>query len=160
MYFSEKSIEDMRERFHSLPQRLDKLVAMYSNRQYRNDEARQFAIYGFIRRAQILRHTIEEVFDKLPPDCGSMPEIESRTAALVNLHAFTMSAFGAIDNLAWIWVKEKSIRYPDGTTIRMHHIGLGPKNTYIRGTFSAEFQQHLRSLKKWFKNLEGRRHPL
>ena len=39
-------------------------------------------------------------------------------------------------------------------------LGKGEKYKYLRGTFSAEFQQHLTGLNDWFDHLEEWRHAL
>jgi hypothetical protein len=107
-----------------------------------------------------MKHAIVKVFDLLPPDEGDIPDAETRTEALVNLHAFVMNVFGAIDNLAWIWVLEKKITCRDGSTLPQRYVGLGPKDAALRSSLSPRFRMHLRGLKKWFRYLEDFRHAL
>ena len=68
--------------------------------------------------------------------------------------------FGALDNLAWIWVEEKGIKNEDGNQLREERVGLGKKHKQIRRTFSPEFRQYLNDNHEWFKHLADFRHAL
>jgi hypothetical protein len=78
--------------------------------------------------------------------------------AMINLQAFIFNAFGCIDNLA-CWVKEKGLQH-DGSPIPDTWIGLRENNTFVRQSFSIEFQEYLNGRNAWFKNLENFRHAL
>ncbi len=58
-----------------------------------------------------------------------------------------MNVFGALDNLAWIWVSEKSL------AIDQMKIGLGPKCKAVRASFSPEMQDYLSKLEPWFAHI-------
>ena len=44
--------------------------------------------------------------------------------AATAIQAFTMNAFGCLDNIAWIWVYEKDIKSGDGTELQRKNVGL------------------------------------
>ena len=60
------------------------------------------------------------------------------------LQSFIFNVFGSIDNLAWIWVKEKQTRDKKGRPLRGQQVGLTAGCAAVRDTFSSEFQQYLR----------------
>jgi hypothetical protein len=68
--------------------------------------------------------------------------------------------FGCIDNLAWIWVKEKPVNDNRGRPLRDQQVGLRPRCMAVRETFSPEFQQYLVSRGGWFRYLDNYRHAL
>jgi hypothetical protein len=43
---------------------------------------------------------------------------------MINIQAFVFNVFGSIDNLAWIWVQEKSLAKEDGSAIPSAWVGL------------------------------------
>jgi hypothetical protein len=60
---------------------------------------------------------------------------------------FVMNVFGALDNLAWIFVSEKALK------IRRMEIGLGPKCTTVRASFSQEMRDYLAGQDEWFADI-------
>jgi hypothetical protein len=79
---------------------------------------------------------------------GGLPrgDTEELSDATINVQSFVFNVFGALDNLAWIWMEEHGQKRADGTPIPDGHIGLGPKNTSVRATFSTDFQTYLATL--------------
>lgn len=160
MFFGDRAIENLAESYATLGTRHDQLVEAYISHAFTSEKAARFAREGFNRRLAVMKHAIIEVFDLLPPNEDDIPDVETRTKALVNLHAFVMNVFGALDNLAWIWVLEKKISCRDGSTLPQRYVGLGPKDIALRSSLSDAFRMHLRGLKKWFHYLEDFRHAL
>ena len=58
-----------------------------------------------------------------------------------------MNLFGALDNLAWIWVSEKPLK------VGKREIGLGPKCELVRISFSPEMRDFLIGLDAWFAHI-------
>jgi hypothetical protein len=79
---------------------------------------------------------------------------------MINIQAFVFNVFGSIDNLAWIWVREKGLAMDDGLPIPNAWVGLGKKNRFVRHSFSTEFQEFLKGLNDWFDHLDDFRHAL
>jgi hypothetical protein len=126
----------------------------------RNDRAREFATHGFSRRIRTLRHRIENVFNRLPPDDDAIPTTETCIDAAAYVQAFLLNVFGALDNLAWTWVQEKDIKNQDGGQLKETRVGLGKKYRDIRRTFSQQLRGYLGGHQDWFKHLADFRHAL
>ena len=58
-----------------------------------------------------------------------------------------MNVFGALDNLAWIWVSEKPLK------VGRKQIGLGPKCEVVRASFSDEMCDYLTGFCDWFDHI-------
>lgn len=69
----------------------------------------------------------------------TIPTSEICIDATAYVQAFLFNVFGALDNLAWIWVQEKDIRNNDGGQLKDTRVGLGKKYREIKRTFSNEF---------------------
>jgi len=57
--------------------------------------------------------------------------------------------YGAIDNLAWVWVHERGL----DTKIHRNRVGFREKHTEVRTSFSQDFQDYLRKLDPWLTYL-------
>ena len=79
---------------------------------------------------------------------------------MVYIQAFTFNAFACVDNLAWIWVCEQQLTTDRGEAIPLSMVGLSKKCRIVRRSLPSDFQQHLKSLDKWFDQLENFRHAL
>ena len=82
------------------------------------------------------------------------------TDATINIQSFVFNVFGAVDNLAWVWMAENGQKRGDGMPIPNGRIGLGPENTAVRRTLSNELQNYLKTLDAWFRPLADLRHAL
>ena len=56
-----------------------------------------------------MHHCIERVFAMLPREQGERPADPVLLDATVYIQSFVMNVFGALDNLAWIWVSERPL---------------------------------------------------
>ena len=160
MFFSETALKELGEKFETVKSRHDELRDAYCAYKFKQEAAREFAIYGFVRRINILKQCVSDVFALLPPESDDVPAIETRTDAVICIQAFVINAFGAIDNLAWVWVKEKSITKKDGNPLPNNWVGLRRNNKLVVSTLSDDLQVHLAGLAKWFGYLEEFRHAL
>jgi hypothetical protein len=106
----------------------------------------------------VLRGT-QNVFKVLPPDQEGIPTDDSRHDAEINIQAALMNAFGATDNLAWVWLKEKKTG-KNGKPLDKSEVGLRKRNDRVRSTFSEDFQHYLLSRDDWFDGLVDYRDAL
>jgi hypothetical protein len=143
-----------------IPQKYQKLLFAFFDRKYRSERGSEFAMQGFTRRLRTLRRCIDRVFVLLPPESGDIPTDEAREDATIALQAFIFNVFGCLDNLARVWVEEKSVRKPDGSPLRDGAIGFAAKYDYVRQSFSERFRAYLQTREEWFVTLEGYRHAL
>jgi hypothetical protein len=160
MYFSEKAIKQLAADYSAMPGRLKTLLERFILLNTSSPRAREFARQGFPRRVKVMALCITNVFEKIPPERTDVPSRDELSNATINIQSFVFNVFGAIDNLAWIWMMECGQKRRDGTPIRDTHIGLGPDNTSVRGTLSQEFQSYLATLDAWFKHIATLRHAL
>ncbi len=160
MYFSEKALAQLAEGYSSVKHKYEHLVLGYFTRTYKDAKAQEYAMHGFVRRLKTLVRCIENVFTILPPERTALPTANELADAVINIQAFVFNVFGSIDNLAWIWVQERSITNPDGTPLNRTRVGLTAKNEIVRASFSKEFRDYLVGLDEWICHLEDFRHAL
>ena len=113
------------------------------------------------RRLKVLARCISNVFTEFTPERTELPSRDELSDATINVQSFVFNVFGAIDNLAWVWMHDYiGQKRADGTPIPDGHIGLGAKNANVRATLSKEFQDYLTTLDEWFDQLADLRHAL
>jgi hypothetical protein len=160
MFFSEAALKSLADDLSALDGKLNKLVEGYVGLKLSKPRAQEFASQGFPRRLKTMARCIKNVFALIPPARQELPTSDALSDATINVQGFVFNTYGAVDNLAWIWVSEKGQTRGDGTPIPDSHVGLGPDNTSVRQTFSAEFQAYLAGLDDWMKFLAKLRHAL
>jgi hypothetical protein len=160
MHFSADKIRELREEHAKLFVKCHKLIEAYVYRTYWCDKAKEYAIHGVSRRMKIIIRCVDNTFLALPPEVATLPLTDDLADAVINIQSFVFNIFGAIDNLAWIWVSEKGLLEKNETPLRPRSVGLGKKNMVVRGSLSVRFQEYLNELDSWFENLENFRHAL
>lgn len=115
--------------------------------------------HGFLRRLSFIEHCAEKVFELVPPDCVDPTQDALRDTSAF-LHSFIINTFGAIDNLAWLWVREAQIVDGRGRDLNRSRVGLTPGHEYLRGTLSDVTRDYLATTDGWFAYLEEYRHAL
>ena len=159
MPYSDRALEDMRTRLAEMPRKAASLREAYVIRSYRHRRGREFAFNGFSRRVGVLERCVEKVFEILPPERTMLPTRQELYDSDIHLHAFVFNIFGALDNLAWIWVYERLTG--DGRpVIRSRDVSLNRADAAIRDSFSPAFQSYLTDLSSWFQHQENYRHAL
>lgn len=161
MYFSEDLLNKLKDEFALLQSRYNTLLLTYHQHKYRCTKSAEYAEHGFMRRLGTLLRCVQNVFEILPPDRGDgAPPRSEVLDATINIQAFVFNLFGAIDNLAWVWVSETGLCQKDGSPLPSAWIGLGPGNTFVRESLPVDFREYLSSTDSWFKHLENFRHAL
>lgn len=117
------------------------------------DSAKEYAEHGFARRLKTLKRCIEQIYTICHPDRKGKPSSEELTDISIYLQSFVFNVFGAIDNLAWVWVKQNKISYAKNQDVRF-------SNPKVVDTLSQDFREYLKSLSDWFSFQEGFRHAL
>jgi hypothetical protein len=67
-----------------------------------------------------------------------IPDRDNVVDATIAIQAFTMNAFGCLENIAWIWLYEKDVKNGDGTELDPMEVGLGKKK--LRKALTQQFQ--------------------
>jgi hypothetical protein len=158
--FTKAALNQIVDAYNTLDKRYLDLLVAYTSRNFADERAREYGSNGFPRRLGILVRCIQNVFTLLPPENTDIPSRERRLDAMINLHACVFNVYGALDNLAWIWIQERKITRPDGKPIPEKWIGLGPENKCLRESFSKDLQDRLDTLNPWFEHLANFRHAL
>lgn len=122
--------------------------------------AREFAHHGLGRRLSTLARCITRIFELLPPEEEGIPEREILLDATVYLQSFVFNTFGALDDLAFIWVCEKQVKKANGQPLPNGRIGLSRNMEEVRGSLSDALRDYLIQIDPWFSHLENYRHAL
>jgi hypothetical protein len=159
-YYTDEALEKLEGASADLQGRWMRLVQRCIDHQFRNAEAREFALHGFGRRMGSLVRCIDNTFSAIPPELDRVPSSDETEDAAIQVQSFIINVFGCLDNLAWVWVLEGNITKPNGGPIPQEWVGLRRQNTLVRTSFSEEFQIYLESICDWFDYLEDYRHAL
>lgn len=160
MYFSQEAIDQLAADYGSVTaKRLEVCEALLS-RAYEVPRAREFAVHGVSRRLRTMSRCIEKVFTILPPEREDQPSMDELVDGVVHIQAFIFNSFACIDNLAWIWVCERTLTSDKGESIPPAKIGFGRKCRLVRRSLPADLRNHLKLLNPWFDHLENFRHAL
>ncbi|OYU68593.1 MAG: hypothetical protein CFE28_00400 [Alphaproteobacteria bacterium PA2] len=126
---------------------------------FADEVAREMMRHGMSRRIADLKHSLDRIFEILPPDAEA-PSRRDLYDATAFLQAFVINTFGAIDNLAWVWAREANVRDKRDRPLVRSLIGLTPDHQILRGSLSEKTQAYLQSLDPWFEYQEEYRHAL
>jgi hypothetical protein len=148
------------EDYAALNGKLDDLLVKFFTLTLTNPRAMEYARQGVPRRLKVLARCITNVFTGIPPERNELPSRDALSDATINIQSFVFNVFGAVDNLAWVWMHQNGQKRQDGTPIPDGHIGHGPNNTSVRATLSQELRDYLATLDKWFEHLADLRHAL
>lgn len=159
-YFKQDVLVQLAEGFDAIAGREQYLRNSFISRQYKSEDAREYAIHGVGRRLGVLAHCIKQIFTRLPPETDNIPTREVLLDTTVCIQAFVFNTFGLLDNLAFVWVNEKNIKKPNGQPLPNGRVGLTADKTEVRQSFSAEMQAYLATRDDWIKYLENFRHSL
>lgn len=159
-YYTDEGLQKIEEGYANLSQRCMAIQERCMEYKFFNERAKEFALHGFARRLNTLARCIQNVFDVIPPELEGVPTADEVKDAAIQVQAFVINVFGALDNLAWMWVLETDLKKPNGEEIPPEWIGLRPPNTLVRRSFSHDLQAYLDNMAEWFEYQEGYRHAL
>ncbi|MER9674494.1 hypothetical protein [Mesorhizobium sp. M0208] len=159
-YFSEESIEQLKGGLSPVLRGLRDLQARALSHGFASDVAREYAYQGFGRRLDTCRRCVSRVFDLIPVDLEGVPNDDARKDAELHIHAFLLAVYGALDNLALVWVKEREIIKPNGNPLNSSYIGFRPGNSIVRESLPDALQKKLAGYDGWFGQHEDYRHAL
>lgn len=170
MFFSSDQVNQLTEEYSKVDSKYQKLLMQYTALKLNNQEAYEYAYHGFTRRIGTLKRCIDNIYTICPPDQSEKLSREQCLDLGINLQSFAFNIFGCIDNLAWIWTKEKQLKNKKEQPLSGPSVGLmsPEKNKIIRDSFSQDFQDYLSNLRKvdkedddkWHDILEDFRHAL
>jgi hypothetical protein len=150
----------LREGFSEIRPKADALMLRLVSRTYATPAGREYAENGVARRIQTIARCVERVYQLLPPQQVDIPERDILYDATINIQAAVFNTYGALDNLAFVWVFERAILGGNGLPLPNGRIGLTRDKEQVRASFSEAMQQYLANKDSWFANLESFRHSL
>lgn len=159
-YFRESDLCEMAERGAAVPAKALELTEALLSRRYSSDRAKEHAHHGVARRISTLARCIDQIYAILPPGLEGIPAKGACSDAAIFVQAFVFNTFGALDNLAHIWVGEKDLRGDNGRPLPNSRIGLTDDKAEVRASFSMPLQAYLANLEPWFSYLKSFRHSL
>jgi hypothetical protein len=159
-FYAPHQLVELQQGYSTVNRAYERLLAEYLSLRLSNQAAYEYARHGFARRLGTLKRCIENVYSIYPPERSDKPSREECLDLAINLQSFMFNVFGCIDNLAWIWVKEKDVRDKQDGPLRAQQIGLRSGCIAVRNTFSVRFSDYLSSRDDWFSHLEDYRHAL
>lgn len=143
--YKRDALLELREVYASIPGRLRKLQNKWWDQKLKSEAATEFALHGFLRRVKTLQRCIDNAFRLVSPMARNVPSDARLSDAAINIQAFYANLFGAMDNLAWVWVHERGLK------IARTRVGLKAEHKELRGTLSPMFQDYLASRDDWMK---------
>ena len=160
MSFSAENLEKLHAEAATIGPRFLALQEAILTHTYRTVRAKEFAQHGLVRRVKTIARAIRRFNEILPPERADLPNSDELTDAAAYVQAHVFNVFGAMDNLAWIWVQEKGLTKANGQPLPDSYVGLRVGNTLVRQSFSQDFHAYLKTLDTWFEMQENFRHAL
>jgi hypothetical protein len=161
---SQSTIEDI-----DLPAALAKVLAQLDNlsqefrvHEYSNDAAKRMASHGICRRLSLLEYSSQRIFEAISPTEQSPFFSSGQVEATAMYQVFIFNLYGAIDNLAWVWVLETNVRQASGDALDRKAIGFHPRKNYrtVRKSLPNQIDCWLTKAAPWFGYLSGSRNAL
>jgi hypothetical protein len=152
-FFDKEQAGDIKEHYQNLIDSYDDIFLELSESEFLSNDANEYFRHGFLRRIKILKRCLQNIFTISAPDNLSKLSFDERSDLEINLQCFIFHVYGCIDNLIWVWVKEKNFQFVDRKKISF-------KNKDIKKQFSSKFKLYLDSRKSWFEHIDNFRHSL
>lgn len=153
-YYTPEQIEELLAGHTEVLCSYCQIVATYNDFQYQQSRAREYALHGFLRRLKTLRRCVENIYSFCPPENTDRLTDEDHADLSINLQAFVFNVSGCLDNLAWIWVKEKGIK--------CSYKEVSFENKTVKSTLPENFRSYWNTSapKKWRDYLKSFRDAL
>jgi hypothetical protein len=103
------------------------------------ERAQEYVYHGVCRRLTIIRRCIDNIFSIFPIARTKFLGEEERSDLEINLHAFIINIDGLQDNIAWVYVMEKSLE----KVIKRGRLGVGLFNKNTQDHLPAELRAYL-----------------
>lgn len=69
-----------------------------------HDRVREHLLHGVARRVDVIGRTINNIFNRFPPDTARPLSKDALSDVQINLHALVINLYGVFDNWAWAFV--------------------------------------------------------
>ena len=156
--YSDEQLAQLMEGLETVADRAAIMVERLLSFSFKDPKAEEYAYHGLSRRITSIAHSVQRVFEELPPDMEGLPDLASREEATVHIQSVAFHTYGCFDNLAHIWVAERNIKRDDGRAIPPRLIGFGEKCEDVLASLPASLQSQLAEIRPWMRFLEAFRH--
>jgi hypothetical protein len=153
-------VQRLENELASLDSDHESLLVAFVTHAFKTPKAHEYATHGFARRVSTQVRCIKNVFRHLPPSRKRLPTSDELSDAQINIQSFVLNTFGALDNLAWIWVGERDLRDKEGQPLTKFAIGLSAKKKAVRASLSDDFSKYLATMDPWLLAMEDYRDSL
>jgi hypothetical protein len=159
MAFTDSQISEMKGSHSDCVSKLSWLLLSYVNSSYRSDKGREYGVHGFGRRLKSIQWCLGDVFDTIPlEEENPSPSALNRANSLI--HSFTINVFGALDNLAHIWVNENDVRDENGRLLSGRKVGFSKEHREFWKSLPIGLKSCVSSSAEWYLYLSNFRHAL
>lgn len=160
MFFSVQQVDQLNEEYQSIEGLYQQSLhsSLFFQQQLRNKDSHEFLVHGFLRRLEVLKRCIDNIFILCPLETSVLLEKDVLLDVAINLQTFVLNVFGCFDNLAWVFVKEKGIKINRGRVGFLKDV----LDDSIMSELSDELKNYLESERhdKWRKYLKDFRDAL
>lgn len=121
-----------------------------------NPDARDYAMYGVLRRLQMIWASLRAVRSIAPPDRSAPLSLEQTGKLSVELNAIYINIVGTADNVAWVLREE--IGSEQTKKLRPMQVCLD-NDKFLADENLRELADALAPLQEWLKDTKTRRNP-
>lgn len=112
--------------------------------------AQEYMRHGVCRRLKIIRRCIDNIFTIFPVERKELLSEEERSDLEINLHSFIINIYGLQDNIAWVYLIEKSLE----NVVEGGRSGVGLFNKKTQPHLPEKVREYLNSenIKSWHRD--------
>ncbi|NKB24225.1 MAG: hypothetical protein GKR87_07595 [Kiritimatiellae bacterium] len=85
------------------------LQTVQAGQESSHTEVKEHLLHGVARRLNVLKRTIENIFEDFPLTTTQPVDHEVLYDVQINLHAFVMNLYGIYDNWAWAYIYQHNL---------------------------------------------------
>lgn len=160
MIYSEKLIKEIEYAAISVTSQYVDILSIFSNTRWKTERIYEFAMHGFLRRLRTLRSCIFNIFEICPIRNLKRIGDEEKESLTISLQAFYINIYGALENLAWIWVLNYHNKNGETSDPSPKQIGFNKKYKLFRKSCSLKIIEKLDAYEVWYNGIENFRHAL
>lgn len=133
---------------HKLSSLIEKLLALATPK-LKNSHAKEYLQHGLCRRLKLINKTIKNIYEIFPPDRTKKLSMDELDNAQINLHAFSINTYGALDNIAWIYALENQF-----TDLLENPIKIGLFRKELKTKLPQELKDYINNptINRWFND--------
>lgn len=106
MAYTDEQVAELRANRQTITSDLGQLMfnTVVAGQNYEHVSVRKHLLHGVARRVDVMKRTINNIFDRFPPDTTRPLSKDALSDVQINLHAFVTNLDGVFDNWAWAFV--------------------------------------------------------